>query len=52
MHALSFVMFETVLLLFGKKVTAAPGNRYHRPEAIARGNEDRVVGSQETPRVG
>ncbi|ACS58960.1 ATP-binding protein [Rhizobium leguminosarum] len=27
MHALSFVIFEPVLLLFGKKVTAAPSNR-------------------------
>jgi hypothetical protein len=49
-HALSFVMFEPVLLLFGKKTTAAPGYRCHRLEAMARGNDDRVVGSQETPR--
>ncbi len=50
MQALSFVMFEPVLPLFGKRMTAAPGNRCHRPEAIAPGNDDRVVGSQETPR--
>ncbi|TAX27525.1 hypothetical protein ELH97_24490 (plasmid) [Rhizobium leguminosarum] len=43
-------MFEPVLLLFGTKVTAASSNRCHRPEVIARGNDDRVVGSQETPR--